>query len=356
MAGFFILLCLSVIENPVMKKILLILFFVVLLCVIYAAWVIFGPLVSAPENKYFYINTGADYNQVKASLKEQEIISGTFFFDIIAKRARYDKQIKAGKYEIKNGMSLVSLVRMLKAGRQSPVRLVINKIRTKEDFAGKIGQQFEADSLEVLQYITNNDSLKKYGVDSNTMMTLIIPNSYLMWWNAPVKNILSRFADQRDKFWDGKRATKAAAMNLTPVQVYTMASIVEEETNKQEDKGLIASVYMNRIKKGMKLEADPTVKYAMRNFSLKRILHGHLQYPSPYNTYQYTGLPPGPIATPSINTIDAVLDAPQTDYIFFVAKPDFRGYSNFASTYQQHLVFARAYQRALDSLILSRNK
>ena len=145
-------------------------------------------------------------------------------------------------------------------------------------------------------------------------------------------------------------------MNFTPEEVYTIASIVEEETNKQSDKGLIASVYMNRIKKGMKLEADPTVKYAMRNFGLKRILHGHLDYPSLYNTYQHTGLPPGPICTPSITTIDAVLDAPQTNYIFFVAKPEFNGYSNFAATYQEHLVFANAYRRALDSLILSRNK
>jgi UPF0755 protein len=134
-----------------------------------------------------------------------------------------------------------------------------------------------------------------------------------------------------------------------------MASIVEEETNKADDKGRIASVYMNRIKKGMKLEADPTVKYAMRNFGLKRILHGHLAYPSPYNTYQQTGLPPGPICTPSINTIDAVLDAPETNYIFFVAKPDFKGYSNFAATYPEHLVYAKMYQKALDSLIMRKN-
>ena len=289
-------------------------------------------------------------------MKNRGIISGTFFFDKIAKQVKYDKNIKAGKYEIKNGMSLINLVRMLKGGRQSPVRFVINKIRTKEDLAGKIGEQFEVDSAEVINFITNNDSLEKYHVDSNTMMTIIIPNSYLFWWNSSLKNIITRFADQKEKFWDGKRSQKAAVLNLTPDQVYTIASIVEEETVKEEDKGPIASVYMNRIKKGMKLEADPTVKYAMRNFGLKRILHGHLQYPSLYNTYQHLGLPPGPIATPSINTIDAVLDAPKTDYIFFVAKPDFNGYSNFASTYQEHLVFAKAYQHALDSLIISRNK
>ena len=149
---------------------------------------------------------------------------------------------------------------------------------------------------------------------------------------------------------------KAKALNLTPEQVYTMASIVEEETNAAEDKGKIASVYMNRMETGMKLQADPTVKFAMKDFDLKRIMQKHLTYPSPFNTYQNPGLPPGPICTPSIKTIDAVLNAPQTNYIYFVAKPDFNGYSNFASSYDEHMVFAKAYQQALDSLIRAKNK
>jgi len=135
-----------------------------------------------------------------------------------------------------------------------------------------------------------------------------------------------------------------------------MASIVEEETNKEADKGKIASVYMNRMATGMKLQADPTVKFALKNFALTRILHGHLAYPSPYNTYQNTGLPPGPICTPSVKTIDAVLNAPKTNYTYFVAKPDFNGYSNFATTYEEHLVYAKAYQQALDSLVAAKAK
>ena len=339
-----------------MKKTLLIVFLILLLAGLYAAWNVFGPTVSAPANKYLYIRTGADYEMVKKSLQDQKIITGTFFFDLVAKQSKYNKNIKAGRYEIKDGSSIINLVRMLKAGRQSPVRFVINKLRTKEDFAGKVGQQFEADSTEVMNFITNNDSLAKYQLDTNTVMTAIIPNSYLFWWNISFNNMFKRFEDQKDKFWNGRRKLKADSLHLTAEQVYTIASIVEEETIRQDDKGLIASVYMNRLQKGMKLEADPTVKYAMRNFGLKRILHGHLTYPSLYNTYQHIGLPPGPICTPSINTIDAVLDAPQTNYIFFVAKPDFNGYSNFAATYQQHLVFANAYRHALDSLIISRNK
>lgn len=353
-AGFFILSCRKI--KSTMKKILLIIFAAILLLAAYAAWSLFGPTISAPEGKYFYIHTGATYDEVKEQLNEQKIIKSVFFFDRLSKQVKYNTRIKPGRYEIKDGMSLVKLVRMLKAGNQSPVRFVINKIRTKEDLAGKIGQQFEVDSTEVTNFLTSNDSLAPYHVDTNTVMTIIIPNSYMLWWNSSLKNIIKRLNTQKELFWEGRRTAKAAAMNLTPDQVYTMASIVEEETNKQDDKGLIASVYLNRINKGMKLEADPTVKYAMRNFALKRILHGHLQYPSLYNTYLHTGLPPGPIATPSINTIDAVLDAPKTDYLFFVAKPDFSGYSNFASSYQEHLVFAKAYQRALDSLLISRNK
>src|SRR5205085_10165547 len=139
-----------------------------------------------------------------------------------------------------------------------------------------IGKNFEIDSLQVIRFITNNDSLAKYKLDTNTVMTIVIPNSYLFWWNVPFKKLFERFTDQKEKFWNDQRKQKAAALNLSPEQVYTIASIVEEETNMEEDKGLIASVYLNRMEKGMKLEADPTVKYAMRDFSLKRVLHGHL--------------------------------------------------------------------------------
>ncbi|MEO6489773.1 MAG: endolytic transglycosylase MltG [Ferruginibacter sp.] len=339
-----------------MKKALLIISAILGITSIYSLWSVFGPTVSAPTEKFFYVRTGSTYNQVTQSLKANKIIKGSFFFNIVSKRVKYNSNVKAGKYEIKNGMSIVDLVRMLKSGRQSAVRLVINKLRTKEDLAGRLGQQFEIDSLEAINFITSNDSLKRYHVDTNTVMTLVIPNSYLFWWNTSLKGLLDRLADQKKKFWLGQRTQKAAAISFTPDEVYTIASIVEEETNKQGDKGLVASVYMNRVKKGMRLEADPTVKYALRDFGLKRILHGHLDHPSLYNTYLHTGLPPGPICTASINTIDAVLDAPQTDYIFFVAKPDFNGYSNFAATYPEHLKFAKAYQHALDSLIISRIK
>ncbi|MFT3980922.1 MAG: endolytic transglycosylase MltG [Ferruginibacter sp.] len=334
-----------------MKKTVRIVLLIVLLLGLYGAWQVFGPTVKPPADNYFYIKTGATYSDVLHSLKEQHIIGNAFIFDKLAAQAGYKEKVKAGRYEVKSGMSSYNLIRMLKAGRQSPVKLVINKLRTKEDLAKKLGSLFECTEADALSYLYNNDSLRKFGLDSNTAMTAIIPNTYLINWNGNFSRLYGRLESEAEKFWNSDRRAKAAAKGMTPEQVYSMASIVEEETNKQEDKGLIASVYINRIAKGMKLEADPTVKYAMRDFGLKRILHGHLKFPSPYNTYQNTGLPPGPICTPSSETIDAVLDAPSTNYIFFVAKPTFDGYSNFAETYEEHLVYAKQYQQALDELI-----
>lgn len=334
-----------------MKKIFLLLLILGAIAAFYAGWQVLGPTVKAPPDKYFYIPTGAVYSDVLTALRNERVISNKFFFDKLARQAKYHQRVRAGRYEIKNGSSVYSLVRMLRSGRQAPVRLVINKLRTKEDLAKKIGQQFESDSVKVINFLSSNDSLKNYGLDSLTVMTAVIPNTYLINWNTPVRKIFGKLKEEQEKFWTTERKRKAAAKNLTPAQVYAMASIVEEETNKLKDKSLIASVYINRINKGMRLEADPTVKYAMRDFGLKRIMYGHLNYPSPYNTYRNQGLPPGPICTPSAETIDAVLDAPQTDYIFFVAKPDFNGYSNFAATYEEHLKFAKEYQTALDELI-----
>jgi UPF0755 protein len=337
-----------------MKKIIVVLFVVTSFIVGYAAWNIFGPTVSAPADKYFYIKTGSTYTDVVSALEEQHITKTGFFFQKLAAQAKYKSNIKPGRYEIKDNSSIYALLKMLKAGKQSPVKLVINKFRIKEDLAGKIGKNFECDSTEVVNFLNSKDSLAEYKLDSNTLMSAIIPNTYELNWNTPFKKIFSRLKAEQEKFWNTERMQKAKAKNLSTLQVYTLASIVEEETNKAEDKPLVASVYKNRFTKGEKLQADPTVKFAMKDFGLKRILFKHLEFESPYNTYRHTGFPPGPICTPSTKTIDAVLDAPETNYMFFVAKPDLNGYSNFATTYQEHLVFAHAYQHALDSLIRSR--
>ncbi len=337
-----------------MRKIIAVIFIGALAIGGFAAWNIFGPTVSAPANKYFYIKTGATYNEVLTDLKAQQIVKGGFFFDKLVSQATYKNNVKAGRYEIQNNSSIYKLVKMLKAGKQSPVKLIINKLRTKEDLASKIGNNFECDSLQVINFLNNKDSLASYNLDSNTFMSAVIPNTYELNWNSSAKKIFSRLKTEQEKFWNDARKQKAKAKKLSPLQVYILASIVEEETNKADDKPLVASVYKNRLQKGEKLQADPTVKFAMKDFGLKRIYFKHLAFESPYNTYRHTGLPPGPICTPSTKTIDAVLDAPETNYMFFVAKPDFNGYSNFAATYQEHQIFAKAYQNALDSLIRSK--
>lgn len=322
----------------------------------YCAWNIFGPVVHNPQNKYLYIATGNNYSDVKDSLRKNKMIKNTFWFEQVAKYTGYPQKVKAGKFKVKDGMSIYNLVKMLRSGRQSPVNLVITKLRTKNDLAKKIDKDFEIDSSTVMNFLNNEDSLKQFEVDTNTVMTDVIPNTYTYTWNTSMKNIFKKLYTEKNKFWNDERKQKAERLNLTPTEVYILASIVEEETNKNEDKGKIASVYLNRLKKGMKLAADPTVKFALRDFGLKRIYQKHLQFQSPYNTYLNAGLPPGPICTPSIKTIDAVLDSPETDYLFFVARSDFSGYSDFASDYRQHERFAKAYQHALDSLIETRQK
>jgi UPF0755 protein len=338
------------------RKVFLCILFLIGLVITYVAWNIFGPTIHNPDKSFLYIKTGSNYQNVKNTLIKNKMISNTFWFDRIARYADYPKKVKAGKYKIESGMSVYHLVKMLGTGRQVPVNLVITKMRTKEDLAKKIADNFEVDSATVINFLNNEDSVGQFDVDTNTVMTDVIPNTYRYTWNTSMKNIFKKLYIEERKFWNDERKEKAERLQLTPKQVYILASIVEEETNKQEDKGKIASVYINRMKKGMKLSADPTVKFALKDFGLKRIYHKHLAVESPYNTYQITGLPPGPICTPSIKTIDAVLNSPETDYLFFVARSDFSGYSDFASSYQQHEAYAKAYQQALDSLVRSRQQ
>ncbi|MBU3715054.1 MAG: endolytic transglycosylase MltG [Ferruginibacter sp.] len=341
------------------KKIIIFIacFFLVLITALgsYFAWVFYSSSVSSPPQKYFFIKAGSSYEDVRQALIEQKIISNGTHFDYVAGYYGYKNKIKSGRYEIKDKSSLVSLVKMLKSGKQAPARLTITKIRTREDLAIKLDKTFQLDSITAITFLNNNDSLKSFGLDTNTILTAIIPNSYNFWWESSMPKIISRLKDQADKFWNGERSEKAKKLGLTPNQVYIIASIVEEETNVQDDKGKIASVYINRLQKGINLEACPSVKFALKDFGLKRILFSHLKVASPYNTYINPGLPPGPLCTPSISTIDAVLNSPKTDFLFFAAKSDFKGYSVFATNLSDHQRNARLYQQALDSITRLKN-
>ena len=340
-----------------MKKIFTISLLIILFTAVFGAWWTFGPSTTFTESKKaFYIETGSSFTKVQRDLERAGFVKYNRTFKIISKLFKYNENIKAGRFVFEKNASIYTIFRTLRSGRQTPVNLVITKLRTKEDLAEKISNNFECDSLTVITYLNSNDSLANYKLDSNTVMTAIIPNTYSLLWNTSFPKIFKKLFYEQQKFWNEERSKKAAALQLTKTQVYTLASIVEEETNKEEDKGKIAGVYINRMQKGMRLGADPTVKFAMKNFALKRIYQKHLSFPSPYNTYQVSGLPPGPICTPSQKTIDAVLNAPATTYLFFVAKPDFSGYSNFAETYTEHLSYAKAYQEALDTLMKTRSQ
>jgi len=300
------------------------------------------------EKTYFFIPTGSTYETVLKSLEENQIIKDIHSFDKMARRLKYPASVRPGKYEIKEGMGNYTLVQMLRGGKQVPVKLVINKLRTKNDIIRKICSNLEADSNEMKLLFRDNSFLYKYEIDSNQIQTIIIPDTYQFYWNTNAKKAIEKIAKNHTKFWTNDRREKAKKLNLTIPQVITLASIVEEETNKEEDKGKIASTYLNRIKLGMPLQADPTLKFAVGDFKLKRLLTVHTQVSSPYNTYKNAGLPPGPICTPSANTVDATLDAPSTNYLYFCAREDFKGYSNFASSYSEHLLNAKKYQEALN--------
>ena len=290
--------------------------------------------------------------QVAKALRQQGILDRTLLLEWALRSGIAGKRIRPGIYRIQAGMSQYDVFRILARGRQEAVRYVITKYRTVEDMAGHVGRLFACDSAEMAGFLHTPDSLARLGLDTHRAMTIVVPNTYELYWGSSAGTILRRLQRESDRFWTEDRKARSAKLGLRPEEVYIMASIIEEETNLDADKPLIASVYVNRLRKGMTLSADPTVKFALRDFELKRILFGHIDRAgdSPYNTYRRPGLPPGPICTPSVATIDAVLRAKETDYLFFCARPDFSGRHAFASTEQGHFRNARRYRAFLDSL------
>lgn len=328
-----------------MKRLLTTVLLIVMLALAFCAWRILGPGTAFSGDSYaLYVRSGTTYEQLRNLLQKDTVIKSPAFFDWVAARMDYPANLKAGKYEIRRDMSIFNMLRMLRNGRQTPVHIVIVKFRTPEGLAGSIGRKFECDSDGIAAFIRNNDSLRPFGVDTSTLLTIVMPNTYSYFWNTPPSAIFKKMYASYRSWWTPERIRKADGKGLTPATATILASIVEEETNAQGDKGKIASVYLNRLAKGMKLEADPTIKYALRDFEMKRIYFGDLKVESPYNTYTHAGLPPGPICTPSGQTLEAVLDAPQTDYLYFVARTDNSGYSNFTSNYKQHLENAKAFR------------
>ncbi len=329
-----------------MKKKVIAILAVILILSAWAGWKFFGPSVSTASGEFFYVKTGSTYADIRDDLVSKKYIKNGPWFGLAAKILHYNK-IKPGRYKIAKDMSLFNLIKMLRSGDQTQVSFVITKIRTREDMARKAGMMFEFDSLTMIRFLDNPDSLQRFNLDTNTVTAAIMPFTYSLNWNSTPGKLFQKCYNAYVHFWTGERKIKADSLQMTPVQVATLASIVEEETRKKEDKYNIASTYLNRLRIGMRLQADPTIKFALKDFGLKRILSVHLATLSPYNTYLNAGLPPGPICTPSIESIDAVLNAPKTDYLYFVASSKFDGSSVFTSNLTDHMKHAREYQQEL---------
>ena len=336
-------------KNKRISPVLLNIGLLAILAVLFTAYVLLAPNSHTSGNKsqYLLIPDNSTFETVTQQLSETGVLRSVFTFTLTAKVYGY-KNIKPGRYEINPGISNLRLVHKLKTGRQSALKLTFNNIRTKEQLAGRLSKQIMADSASILQHLNDSAFLTKYDLNPNTSVALFIPDTYEVFWDMDANELFERMKKEYDRFWNDERKEKAALIPMTEVEVSTLASIVEEETNSKSERPIVAGLYINRLKTDMPLQADPTVKFAYGDFSLRRITGTHLRTQSPYNTYKNKGLPPGPIRLATASGIDAVLNHEKHNYIFMCAKETLNGEHNFAATYAEHQVNARKYQKALD--------
>jgi UPF0755 protein len=331
-----------------MKKLISFIFIIVLVYEVYTIF-IKSTSFSEPQVSFKYDKGTMSINDLGDSLVIHHIIREKYSFTLLAPLFDIEHKTKSGQFLVKKNSNLFSILRMLRNNQQPIVKFVLNKVRTRAELSKLVANTFTTDSTQAALFFNSNDSLARFDIDTTQLLTLFIPNTYEFYWSTSIPKLLLKMKEAQSQFWlQHNRSKKANQIGMTSQQVYTLASIVEEETNNDSDKILIASVYQNRIKKNMPLQACPTIKYAMQDFTLTRIYEKYLTNPSPYNTYKNTGLPPGPICTPSPNTIDLVLNAPNTEYLYFVAKADFSGYHHFSKTYEEHNQYAKEYQKKLD--------
>jgi UPF0755 protein len=298
--------------------------------------------------EFVYIRSTFKFNDVVRYLSSEGLLESEDTFRWMADFMGYTHAIKPGRYKIKTGMSNHELIALLQSGRQEPVKLTFKSIRTRCELASKVSKYLEADSASIIRYMDSEEFQTKYGLNAENALSIIMPNTYEFYWNTSAEDFIEKMAGYYQSFWNDKRKRQAQKLGLRPDQVSVMASIVQQESNKKDEWPTIAGVYLNRLNSGMKLQADPTVKFALGNFGLRRILNEHLSVDSPYNTYKYQGLPPGPIYMANRSSIDAVLEASEHEFIYFCARPDRSGYHDFAKTYSEHLANAAKYHRELN--------
>ncbi|MRR19337.1 endolytic transglycosylase MltG [bacterium] len=335
-----------------MKKVILTLFYLILvacIAVMVILWtMVFRENVMVDDGVRVTIPTGSAFKELTDSLRSAGVLKSERNFIITSHLKSNGRNVKPGSYMIEPGMSNNQIINMLRSGRQTPVNVTFNNIRTLEELAGKIGGQIEADSASLSGFLADENNYLKDGFNRQTVISVFIPDTYQLYWTEDADGFYHRMLKEYRAFWTEKRLSAAEALDLTPVEVSVLASIVDEEASKSDEKPRIAGVYINRLRRGIPLQADPTVKFAVNDFTLRRILNKHLEVDSPYNTYKYKGLPPGPIRCPSRSGLEAVLNAEKHEYLYFVAMYDSSGYHHFSRTLAEHNTYAAAYRRELN--------
>lgn len=339
--------------NKKILKIILIIAAALCLIVIVAAMIIFGPNTKNKQSIQLVVPRNATYAQVLDSLETHNILRSERTFKTVVKAMKF-KTMHVGKYKIQPGMSNYHLVKLLRRGQHFPITFSFNNARTLDQFVEKVGHKFFFEPEELSILVHDTAFLKKYDLTEETCPAIFIPNSYQIFYDITAEGFFDRMYQNYKTFWAGKRTKEAESIGLSPTEVTTLASIVEEENFRPKEKAIIAGLYINRLNKGMLLQSDPTVKFALGDFSRQRILNADLRVESPYNTYKYKGLPPGPIRIPEASTIDSVLHYRHHDYLYMCAKEDLSGYHNFTSSSAQHEQNANRYRAALQARNIKR--
>lgn len=322
---------------------------IIIIACIVGLRIIYKPIINLKSSsEYLYIPTGSTYDDVRQLLLLKGWLTDESTFALMSDVMKYTKNIKAGRYEITDGMTARALISRLRSGQQAPINITFNNIRLISQLAGVASRNIEADSIELLNAMTDETAIRKIGFNANTIPAMFIPDTYQFMWNTSGEQWVKRMYSEYEKFWNEERRHKADSIGLTPIEVSIVASIIEEETNRSEELPIVAGIYLNRLRKGMLLQACPTLKFALGDFTLRRILSKDKEIESPYNTYKYQGLPPGPIRIPSKACIDAVLNATNHEYLFMCAKPDGSGSHYFARTNAEHSRNATLYQNYLN--------
>lgn len=299
------------------------------------------------EQIELFIPTSSSYDDLISILDSSSCLINSSSFQWVAGLKNLKSHVNPGRYLIKNGMSNNELVNLLRSGDQTPVNITFQRFFYLSDLAGHLSQRLEPDSLSFSSFFNSDSVISSTGLSPETAIALYLPNTYEFYWNTSPEEFVKRMKIEYQKFWNDARIKQAKRINLTPVEVATLGSIVESETKNIDEMPIVAGLYLNRLKQGMLLQSDPTVKFALGDPSRQRIYTRDLQIDSPYNTYLRKGLPPGPILMPSIQALEAVLNAKKHEYLYMCAKPDYSGYHNFAKSYNQHLSNRKKYQQFL---------